>query len=127
MQESWKLATGKWGATHPMLDFGDLGMQEMLVVLLVALVFIGPKRLPEIARTLGRLMNELKRAGEELKSQIDLNSWTELREEESWRETQGSEPNSAQEPSSRENSPEAQQSDQPKDETETKVSEKTQA
>ncbi len=110
-----------------MLDFGDLGMQEMLVVLLVALVFIGPKRLPEIARTLGRLMNELKKAGEELKSQIDLNSWTELREEESWREPQASELNSVQVPSSHENSPEGQQSDQPEDETEAKVPEKTQA
>lgn len=63
-------------------DFADLGMQEMLVVLLVALVFIGPRRLPEIARTLGRAINELRRAGEELKSQIDLSSWTEEQHED---------------------------------------------
>lgn len=50
----------------------DLGMQEILIVLVVALVFIGPKRLPEIARTLGRAFIELRRAGEELKGQIDL-------------------------------------------------------
>lgn len=50
----------------------DLGMQEILIVLVVALVFIGPKRLPEIARTLGRAFIQLRRAGEELKGQIDL-------------------------------------------------------
>jgi Tat protein translocase TatB subunit len=52
----------------------DLGMQEILIVLVVALVFIGPRRLPEIARTLGRAFIELRRAGEELKGQIDLAS-----------------------------------------------------
>lgn len=50
----------------------DLGMQEILIVLVVALVFIGPRRLPEIAKTLGRAFIELRRAGEELKGQIDL-------------------------------------------------------
>lgn len=52
----------------------DLGMQEILIVLVVALVFIGPRRLPEIAKTLGRAFIELRRAGEELKGQIDLAS-----------------------------------------------------
>ncbi|MEJ5376321.1 MAG: twin-arginine translocase TatA/TatE family subunit [bacterium] len=50
----------------------DLGMQEILIVLVVALVFIGPRKLPEIAKTLGRAFIELRRAGEELKGQIDL-------------------------------------------------------
>lgn len=67
----------------------DLGMQEILVVLVVALVFIGPRRLPEIAKTLGRAFIELRRAGEELKGQIDLASIME--------EPEGSEAPSASE------------------------------
>lgn len=101
-------------------------MQEMLVVLLVALVFIGPKRLPEIARTLGRLMNELKRAGEELKSQIDLNSWSDQREDQAWEETRPPGNGSNQGPYSEAGSPKGQESDQPKDETEAQIPEKTQ-
>jgi Tat protein translocase TatB subunit len=59
----------------------DVGMQELLVVFVVALVFIGPRRLPEIARSLGKLMAELRRAGEELKGQIDLEAMMQEREE----------------------------------------------
>ena len=52
----------------------DLGMQEILVALVVALIFIGPRKLPEIAKSLGKLMVELRRAGEELKGQVDLDT-----------------------------------------------------
>lgn len=40
----------------------DIGFGEMLVIAALALILIGPKQLPEVARTLGRLMNEFKRA-----------------------------------------------------------------
>ena len=40
----------------------NLGFSEMIVLAVVALIFIGPKQLPEIARVVGRLLNELKRA-----------------------------------------------------------------
>lgn len=40
----------------------NLGFSEMIVLAVVALIFIGPKQLPEIARVLGRLINEFKRA-----------------------------------------------------------------
>jgi sec-independent protein translocase protein TatB len=68
----------------------DLGMQEILVALVVALIFIGPKRLPEIARTLGKAMGELRRAGDELKEQIDLAEMMDVREETPERERQTS-------------------------------------
>jgi sec-independent protein translocase protein TatA len=38
-----------------------MGMPEMLVILVVALVVLGPKRLPELARTLGKAMAEFRR------------------------------------------------------------------
>ncbi len=44
----------------------NIGMSEFLVIGALALIFIGPKQLPEVARMVGRLLNELKRAGEEV-------------------------------------------------------------
>jgi sec-independent protein translocase protein TatB len=38
-----------------------IGMTELLVILVVALVVLGPSRLPEVARSLGRALGELKR------------------------------------------------------------------
>ena len=38
-----------------------IGMPELIVILVVALVVLGPKRLPEVARTLGKAMAELRR------------------------------------------------------------------
>jgi sec-independent protein translocase protein TatB len=38
-----------------------IGMPELLVILVVALVVLGPKRLPELARTLGRALAEFRR------------------------------------------------------------------
>jgi len=40
----------------------NLGFSELLLLGVIALIFIGPKQLPEMARTVGRLLNELKRA-----------------------------------------------------------------
>jgi TatA/E family protein of Tat protein translocase len=44
-----------------------LGMQEMIVILVIALLIFGPKKLPELGRSLGRGLAEFKRASEELK------------------------------------------------------------
>ncbi|MCH6567999.1 MAG: twin-arginine translocase TatA/TatE family subunit, partial [Nitrospinae bacterium] len=43
-----------------------IGMQELLIVLAVALIILGPKKLPEMARTLGRAFAELQRATQDL-------------------------------------------------------------
>jgi sec-independent protein translocase protein TatB len=40
----------------------NLGMSELIVIGIIALIFIGPKQLPEVARVVGRLLSELKRA-----------------------------------------------------------------
>ncbi|MGE3973061.1 MAG: Sec-independent protein translocase protein TatB [Bdellovibrionales bacterium] len=43
----------------------NIGFSELVVIGVIALIFIGPKQLPELARTMGRFLNELKRASDE--------------------------------------------------------------
>lgn len=49
-----------------------MGMPEILLILAIALIVIGPQKLPELAKSLGRAMNEFKRATNELKDSMDL-------------------------------------------------------
>lgn len=49
-----------------------IGMTELLVVLVIAIIFIGPSKLPDVAQALGRAMREFRRATDDLKSSIDL-------------------------------------------------------
>ena len=51
-----------------------IGMPEMLVILALALIIIGPKKLPDLAKSLGRAMREFKKATNELKESIQLES-----------------------------------------------------
>ena len=46
--------------------FGSIGMSEMLVILVIALVVFGPRRLPELGRTLGKTLAEFKKATNDL-------------------------------------------------------------
>lgn len=52
--------------------FGNIGFPELLVIFVVALLVIGPQRLPEVARSLGRALRELKRTTTELQNSFDL-------------------------------------------------------
>jgi|GEM_PF-319505 len=49
-----------------------IGMPELIVILFVALLVIGPKKLPEIAKSLGRAINEFKRATQDITDTIDI-------------------------------------------------------
>jgi len=49
----------------------DLGIQELIVIFVVALLVFGPKKLPEIARSMGKGLGELKRALDGVKTQIN--------------------------------------------------------
>ena len=51
-----------------------IGMPEMLLILALALIIIGPKKLPDLAKSLGRTMREFKKATNDLKDTIQLES-----------------------------------------------------
>ena len=51
-----------------------LGMTEILMILAIALIVVGPKKLPELAKTLGRAMGEFKRSAQDLKRSMDIES-----------------------------------------------------
>jgi TatA/E family protein of Tat protein translocase len=51
--------------------FGSLGIPELILIFIVALLVFGPKRLPEIGRTLGKALGEFKKATDDLKNTIE--------------------------------------------------------
>lgn len=51
-----------------------IGMPELLLIMALALVFIGPKKLPDIARALGKGMREFRNATDDLKRSIDIDA-----------------------------------------------------
>ena len=62
---------------------GPLGMQEMIFIFVLALLIFGPKKLPELGKTLGKAMTEFRRASSELKSTFDREMSNLERETES--------------------------------------------
>ena len=53
------------------MDMFGIGFQEMLIILVVVLIFFGPKRLPDLAKSLGKGIAEFKKAAEEIRKGID--------------------------------------------------------
>ena len=51
---------------------GSLGVPELLFILVLALLVFGPRKLPEIGRTLGRALGEFRRATSDLKRTLDV-------------------------------------------------------
>ena len=51
--------------------FGTLGMPELLFILVLALLVFGPKRLPQVGKTLGKGLREFRRATNELRRTVD--------------------------------------------------------
>jgi sec-independent protein translocase protein TatA len=51
--------------------FGTIGMPELIIIFVIALIIFGPRKLPELGRSLGKSINEFKRASNELKSTLD--------------------------------------------------------
>ena len=49
----------------------SLGMMELVIIMVVALIIFGPRRLPELGRSLGKSLGEFRRASNELKSTLE--------------------------------------------------------
>ena len=62
---------------------GTLGVQEMIVVFIVALVLFGPKKLPELGRTIAKAITEFRRASNDLKATFEREMQNLERETES--------------------------------------------
>jgi Tat protein translocase TatB subunit len=63
------------------VGIGDIGWSEFLFLLALALILLGPRRLPEVANALGRGLREFRRAlnevQEELRRETQWTAWTE--------------------------------------------------
>lgn len=51
--------------------FGSIGAPELIVIFLIALLIFGPRKLPQLGRTLGRSLGEFRRATQNLKSTLE--------------------------------------------------------
>lgn len=51
----------------------DIGLQELILIFVIALLVFGPKNLPQLGRALGRAMREFRRASDEFRSTIETN------------------------------------------------------
>ncbi len=68
-----------------------IGMSEMLIIAVIALIFIGPDQIPAVARNVGKFMNDLKRSTDDLKKDFQQQSglpqnfdeWLESRRDQS--------------------------------------------
>ena len=65
---------------------GPIGVQEMVVIFLVALVLFGPKKLPELGKTIAKAVTEFRRAQSDLKATFEREMHSIERETESLRE-----------------------------------------
>jgi TatA/E family protein of Tat protein translocase len=51
--------------------FGNIGFPELLIILAIALLIFGPKKLPEVSKSIGRAVREFRRTTDEIKGKIE--------------------------------------------------------
>jgi len=51
--------------------FGSIGMPELIIIFVIALIIFGPRKLPELGKSLGRSISEFKRASNELRNTLE--------------------------------------------------------
>ena len=70
--------------------FGSIGMPELIIIFVIALIIFGPRKLPELGRSLGKSIGEFKRASNDLRNTLE----EEIRVED----TRTPEPNKSETP-----------------------------
>jgi TatA/E family protein of Tat protein translocase len=80
--------------------FGSIGMPELIIIFVIALIIFGPRKLPELGRSLGKSLAEFKKASNELKNTLEEEiRIEEAKDSETKRETQAKTATSAEPPS----------------------------
>ena len=66
--------------------FGSIGMPELVIILVIALIIFGPRKLPELGRSLGKSIGEFKRASNELRHTLDEEIRVEEQKEQKYQD-----------------------------------------
>jgi TatA/E family protein of Tat protein translocase len=51
--------------------FGSIGLPELVVIFIIALLVFGPKKLPEVGKSVGKALREFKKASDELRNKVE--------------------------------------------------------
>lgn len=51
--------------------FGSIGMPELIIIMVIALIIFGPRKLPELGKSLGRSLSEFKKASTDLQNTLE--------------------------------------------------------
>ena len=51
--------------------FGSIGLPELIVIFIIALLIFGPKKLPEVGKSVGKAIKEFKKASDELRTKVE--------------------------------------------------------
>lgn len=65
--------------------FGNIGLPELIIILAIALLIFGPKKLPEVGKSIGRALREFRKTSDEIKEKIEeeiqVDEFKDLKEE----------------------------------------------
>jgi sec-independent protein translocase protein TatA len=75
--------------------FGSIGMPELIIILVIALIIFGPRKLPELGKSLGRSLNEFKRASADLQNTLEQEIKLEEQKEQQVKARQTDTPNNS--------------------------------